>query len=73
MIRNRRKILAAVSVLIILSGCASVKPYQRQYLNDNQMQITASPAAQFEDYFQSIREGSVTSGSQKNSEGCGCK
>ncbi len=57
--------------LVFLNSCVSVKPYQRQFLNDPEMQMGLSGSA-FENYILEIREGSIIPGSAKSSEGCGC-
>lgn len=57
---------------IILSSCTTLKPYERIYVNDPDMQMGTSSAAAFEKYTQTIREGSVTADGQKGSGGCGC-
>ena len=56
-----------------ISACVSVKPYQRAYINDREMQLNTNATGQFEDYYQSIREGSTIPGNGKTSDGCGCK
>lgn len=58
---------------VCLSACVSVKPYQRAYINDREMQLSTKATAQFEDYYQSIREGITIPGNGKTSDGCGCK
>ena len=67
------KVSFVVAILTVFSSCAVVKPYQRAYLNDKEMQLTHDGAAQFEDYYQSIREGSISPGNDASGEGCGCK
>ena len=68
-----KKIILVGFVVIAFCSCAGVKPYQRAYLNDSEMQFNSKATAQFEDYYQSIREGSTIPGSGKTSDGCGCK
>lgn len=55
-----------------LSACQSVKPYQRAYLNDADMQLGARPEQRFEQGVQSYREGAVGGQSGKAAGGCGC-
>ena len=71
--KSLKKIIAASLIVVAVSSCASVKPYERAYLNDREMQVGTNASAQFEDYYQSIREGSVPSNNGKTSDGCGCK
>ena len=59
---------------LLLSGftaCTSVKPWQRQYLNDSAMQFGGKGVASFENSVQAIREG-ASSGETKSTGGCGC-
>ncbi|MCW3126715.1 MAG: hypothetical protein JWO03_2373 [Bacteroidetes bacterium] len=55
-----------------LTSCTAVKPYQRSYLNDPEMDMAMSAAEKMENYAQNIREGAVTPGDSKSSGGCGC-
>jgi len=65
-------ILLTVFSILILAGCSTVKPWQRVYLNDPEMQMTHSPGETFGDYVHSIRTGSLSAGSYKSAGGCGC-
>ncbi|MCT4624297.1 MAG: DUF4266 domain-containing protein [Schleiferiaceae bacterium] len=56
----------------ILFGCASVKGYERAYLNDEEMKQTVKTCAHFENYFQVIREGASGASAGKTGGGCGC-
>ena len=55
-----------------LSACQTVKPYQRAYLNDAEMQLGARPEQRFEQGVQSYREGSLGGQNGKAAGGCGC-
>lgn len=59
-------------IVLVTSACQTVKPYQRVYLNDPEMQMGTSPGKKFEGYVQGIREGAIPTGSSKASGGCGC-
>jgi hypothetical protein len=61
-----------LGVFLILQGCTAVKPYQRVFLNDAEMQMGNSYGGAFGDYVHGIRTGSVIAGSKKSSGGCGC-
>ena len=54
------------------SSCTTVKPYQRSYLNDPEMDPANSTAQKMEHDAQTIREGGTTPGGSKSSGGCGC-
>ena len=71
--RIKFEIAVTITFTILITACTSVKPYQRRYLNDREMQLQKNSTAQFEDYFQSIREGSTPPESGKTNDGCGCK
>ncbi|GJM34932.1 MAG: hypothetical protein DHS20C18_39330 [Saprospiraceae bacterium] len=64
-------IITALST-ILLSACQSVRPYQRIFLNDHEMQMGATSGQQFEQYVEGIREGATPPASGKASGGCGC-
>ena len=67
------KIIVSCFIAILFCSCLSVKPYQRAYLNDREMQLDTKSTEQFEIYYESIREGSTTAGEGKATDGCGCK
>ncbi len=70
---NRSRIVFILSLIsIVLSSCTTLKPYERIYVNDPDMQMGTSSAVSFEKYTQIIREGSVTADAKKGSGGCGC-
>ena len=55
-----------------LYGCASVKPYQRAYLNDAAMHPGKSDIEKFDISAHTYREGASGGGNGKASGGCGC-
>jgi len=67
------KVILSIWIITSLGSCQAVKPYQRAYLNDSNMQMLSSHGTTNERYAQSIREGSGGGhGSGKGSGGCGC-
>ena len=64
-----RFLLAAV---LLLTSCATVQPYQKNYLNDNEMGLSARKTERFENSFQSYREGAAGANGGKTGGGCGC-
>ena len=60
-----------VPLLSVLS-CQPVKPYQRSYLNDHEMQFGQGGARTLEENAQVYREGAMGGGGSKTSGGCGC-
>ncbi len=69
---KNKQLLLLSALLLVLGSCGTVKPYEMVYLNDGEMQMGNSSAKNFENYVQSIREGSSGAGSNKSSGGCGC-
>lgn len=73
----RKRYLPVYTILVILcagslSSCTSVKEYQKQYINDAEMQLSARKAEKFENSFQSYREGASGANGGKTGGGCGC-
>jgi hypothetical protein len=68
----KKKYMFLFLVLGMLVGCQTVKPYQRAYLNDPEMQMGLKAGQGFEAYVESIREGATPPGGAKTSGGCGC-
>jgi Domain of unknown function (DUF4266) len=66
------KILLLMFALGLFMACKTVKPYQKIYLNDNEMQFDVSSNKKFEHYVHSIREGASPVSGSKSSGGCGC-
>ena len=65
------------ALLILVSGmmmisCATVKPYQKMYLNQEDMELTNSKLEVFEINFQTYREGAAGAVGGKVGGGCGC-
>lgn len=64
--------LFCLCLVFMICSCASIKPWERVYLNDPQMQLEHTAGKSFSNYVHSIREGSMPAGSTKSSGGCGC-
>ena len=54
------------------SSCVSVKPYEKQYLNDAEMELTNRKVEVFEKNFLLYREAASGANGGKNGGGCGC-
>jgi hypothetical protein len=67
-----KKLLALLLLAAALSACRSVKPYQRAYLNDRNMQLGAQTEQKLEQSVHSYREGAVGGRPGKAAGGCGC-
>jgi Domain of unknown function (DUF4266) len=55
-----------------LQSCTTVKPYQKAYINDSEMELSARKTEQFENSFQLYREGASGGNGGKSGGGCGC-
>lgn len=67
-----KNLLLAAAVSSLASACTTVKPYQRQYLNDDTMQLGATPVEKSEGEAVSYREGASGGDFGKTGGGCGC-
>lgn len=58
---------------ILFSSCtASLQPYERVFVDDEEMKMGLSACQKFELYVHTIREGGIAPLGQKGSGGCGC-
>lgn len=57
---------------ICCTSCVTVKEYEKVYLNDEEMQLSARGSERFETNFQIYREGSAGANGGKTGGGCGC-
>lgn len=67
-----RFLLGMVAACLLSTACTPVKPHERVYLNDPEMQLGTQQMQGFERYVESIREGAMPTGAAKSSGGCGC-
>jgi hypothetical protein len=57
---------------ILMHSCTTVKEYQKNKLNDAEMQLSNRKIEKTELSFQTFREGSAGANSGKTGGGCGC-
>jgi hypothetical protein len=57
---------------ISLTSCATVKDYQKMYLNDPDMTLSEQKSNKFVTSFQVYREGASGANGGKSGGGCGC-
>ncbi|MNJ95583.1 hypothetical protein D3C87_132960 [compost metagenome] len=69
-----RSVLLGLSILVLslLGACATVKPYQKNKLNDAEMALSSRKVQKFEQSFQLYREGGSGANGGKSGGGCGC-
>ncbi len=65
-------LLISAVVLFITSGCAPVKEYQKNKLNDAEMELSSRKVEKSENSFQTYKEGSSGANGGKVGGGCGC-
>ncbi len=71
--KDRRLLIICIVVfIIIISSCKTVKPYQRNYLNDESMQAGQSETGKYANNAFTNREGASGASKGKKSGGCGC-
>ena len=66
------QIFFPVFVLLAFSACQSVKEYNKMYLNDSEMSLSARKTQKAEMNFQLYREGAAGANGGKTGGGCGC-
>ncbi|WP_372775191.1 DUF4266 domain-containing protein [Mangrovibacterium sp.] len=59
-------------ILVSLSSCVAVKPYEMVSINDPDMTLTDRNAKKFHTAFQVYREGASGGNGGKSGGGCGC-
>lgn len=69
---KKKVILIGLPLLALLSSCEVVKPYQKAYLNEEEMKLSARKLESFEVNFESYREGASGANGGKVGGGCGC-
>ena len=73
--KGKRKLIQLfMFVLLIISftSCVNIKPYQKMYLNDEDMKLAPRQLESFETSIESYREGSSGANGGKTGGGCGC-
>ena len=70
---QRVHFIAALTVIILFaSSCKTVKEYQKNKLNDAEMNLSSRKVEKTELNFQSYREGASGANGGKTGGGCGC-
>ena len=64
--------LLSLSTLALTFSCVEVKEYQRNFLNDPDMEISEGIIKSYENNFQNYRESATGGNSGKTGGGCGC-
>jgi len=67
-----KAILFLFMITLISTSCVTVKPYQKVYLNQEDMKLVDSKLLSFETNFETYREGAAGANGGKVGGGCGC-
>lgn len=67
-----KKAITLVLILIGVTSCNSVKEYDKQYINDPDMKLSARTSERYETTFQVYREAASGANGGKTGGGCGC-
>ncbi len=67
-----KKLLIIALIMILFSSCTVVKEYQKVYINDPDMVLSAQKMERFEVNFQVYREAAAGANGGKSGGGCGC-
>lgn len=68
----KQKLLLGFFMILLLTSCATVKEYEKVYINDPDMKLAAHTNERFETNFQVYREGAAGANGGKTGGGCGC-
>ena len=66
------KVFSLIAVLFVLCSCTAVKEYEKEYINDPEMKLSAKTAERYEVTFQVYREAAAGANGGKTGGGCGC-
>jgi len=69
---KNKLLFGALAIALALGSCTTVKEYQKNKLNDSEMQLAARKVQKFEMSFQTYREAASGANGGKTGGGCGC-
>ncbi len=67
-----KKLIVAIIIVLSMASCVTVKEYEKVYINDADMKLSAYTNERFETNFQVYREGASGANGGKTGGGCGC-
>lgn len=70
--KNVLIMMGAFTIPIFFTSCTAVKSYQKNYINDSEMQLSSRKVEKTENNFLLYREGASGANGGKNGGGCGC-
>lgn len=66
------KVVGLLVVLVLLSSCTTVKEYEKEYINDPEMKLSAKTTERYVITFQVYRVAAAGANGGKTGGGCGC-
>jgi hypothetical protein len=66
------KIVLFAILIVVMQSCVAVKEYDKQFINDPDMKLSAKTAERYETTFQVYREAAAGANGGKTGGGCGC-
>lgn len=66
------KIMLFLVLILVMQSCVAVKEYDKQYINDPDMKLSAKTSERYETTFQVYREAAAGANGGKTGGGCGC-
>ncbi|TMM53141.1 DUF4266 domain-containing protein [Maribacter algarum] len=67
-----KRVILVLCLTFFVTSCVAVKEYDRAYLNDEEMLLSAKGMERFETNFQIYREAAAGANGGKSGGGCGC-
>jgi len=67
-----KRVFLLFFLIVFASSCVAVKPYEKAFLNDEEMQLAAKANKRFETNFHVYREAAAGANGGKTGGGCGC-
>ena len=67
-----KKVVLLLAIGVLSTSCVVVKEYDKVYLNDEEMVLSAKGCERFETNFQIYREAAAGANGGKSGGGCGC-
>lgn len=64
--------LVLIGILMSINACVSVKPYEKAFVNDEDMEVAPRAEEVFEFNSETYREGASGGAGSKVGGGCGC-
>jgi len=71
-LKETKFLIAVLAIITVTASCTTVKAYQKNRLNDGEMNLGNRKIEKTENSFQTYREGASGANGGKTGGGCGC-